>query len=69
MSVGITDFNGDGYPDVYISNLATLMKGGRYIFPDINLPSEFDRSVLADMTVKESDVLYVSRVDDFLSKA
>jgi hypothetical protein len=63
MNVGITDHNADGYPDVYIANLSTLMKDGQYVFPDVNLPLEFDRSVLADMTVHESDILYVSRVE------
>jgi histone H3/H4 len=63
MNVGITDHNADGYPDIYIANLATLMKDGQYVFPDVNLPSEFDRSVLDDMTIHESDVLYVSRVE------
>jgi hypothetical protein len=63
MNVGIADVNQDGFPDVYISNLATMEKGRRYLFPDVNLPPEFDRSVLADMKSIESNIFYLSQVE------
>ena len=61
MNVGITDINADGYPDIYISNIATLIKDDRYSFPDVNTPMKFDARAIAGMLVKESDVLYVSQ--------
>jgi hypothetical protein len=64
MSVGIADLNDDGYPDVYISNLATLVKDGKYTFPDGNTPLQFDLRAMAGMLVKESNVLHLSRLQE-----
>jgi hypothetical protein len=62
MNVGIADLNDDDHPDVYISNLATLVKDDKYTFPDVNTPLAFDLHSLAGMLVKESDMLYMSQL-------
>ncbi|MEE2674618.1 MAG: CRTAC1 family protein [Myxococcota bacterium] len=64
MNVGVGDLNDDGHPDIYISNLATLVKDDKYTFPDGNTPLHFDLRAMAGMLVKESDVLYMSRLQD-----
>ena len=61
MNVGISDLNADGYPDIYISNIATLVKDNKYVFPDKNTPLDFDLRAMAGMLIAESDVLYMSR--------
>ncbi|MBW1843553.1 MAG: CRTAC1 family protein [Deltaproteobacteria bacterium] len=63
MNVGISDMNDDGHPDIYISNLASLVKDDKYIFPDVNTPMHLDLRGMSGMLVKESDVLYMSRLD------
>jgi hypothetical protein len=63
MNVGISDLNVDGFPDIYISNLATLVKDNKYVFPDVNTPLDFDLRSMANMLVKESDILYISQVE------
>jgi len=64
MNVGVGDLNDDEYPDIYISNLATLVKDDKYTFPDGNTPLHFDLRAMAGMLVKESDVLYLSRLKE-----
>ena len=64
MNVGFTDINDDGYPDVYIANLATLVKDNKYNFPDVNTPMNFDLRAMAGMMVLESDKLYMSHIID-----
>ena len=64
MNVGFSDLNDDGYPDIYISNLATLVKDNKYNFPDVNTPMNFNLRAMAGMMVLESDILYMSSVND-----
>jgi hypothetical protein len=64
MNVGVADLNDDDHPDLYISNIAMLVKDDKYTFPDVNTPHHLDLRALAGMLVKESDVLYLSRVED-----
>ena len=64
MNVGISDLNADGYPDLYISNIATLIKDDKYSFPDVNTPMKFDARAIGGMLVKESDMLYISQARD-----
>ncbi len=64
MNVGIADLNDDDHPDVYISNIAMLVKDDKYAFPDLNTPLHFDLRAMANMRVKESDLLYMSQVED-----
>jgi hypothetical protein len=63
MNVGVADLNDDDHPDIYISNIAILVKDDKYMFPDVNTPMHFDLRGMANMRVKESDVLYMSRVE------
>ena len=63
MNVGIADLNDDGHPDIYISNMASLVKDGTYAVPDVNIPSHLDLRAMEGMSIKESDVLYMSRVE------
>jgi len=63
MSVGVTDINLDGYPDVYISNIATLVKDNKYTFPDVNTPLDFDLRAMSGMLVKEADTFFVSETE------
>jgi len=63
MNVGITDLNDDDYPDIYISNLAMLVKDDKYVFPDPNTPIDFDLRAMSGMQIKESDMFYVSRLE------
>jgi hypothetical protein len=64
MNVGISDLNADGYPDIYISNLATLTKDDKYDLPDVNMPMDFDPRAVPGMSVRESDMLYMSQTQD-----
>jgi hypothetical protein len=64
MNVGIADLNDDEHPDIYISNLASLLKNGKYTFPDVNTPVDFDLRAMAGMLIKESDILYMSRLEE-----
>ena len=64
MNVGVADLNADDHPDVYISNLAMLVKDDKYMFPDGNTPLHFDLRAMAGMLIKESDLLWISEVRD-----
>jgi hypothetical protein len=64
MNVGIADLNDDDHPDVYISNITTLVKDDKYTFPDGNTPLHFDLRAMAGMLVKESNVLYLSHLGE-----
>ena len=64
MNVGVCDLNRDDFPDVYISNIATLVKDNKYVIPDADTPLNFDREHMATMLVKEYDVLYLSIVEN-----
>ena len=64
MNVGITDLNRDGFPDVYISNIATMVKDDKYAFPDAATAQHFTANAMATLLFKESNILYMSRADD-----
>jgi len=63
MNVGIADLNDDDFPDIYISNLAMLVKDNKYVFPDVNTPIDFDLRSMARMLIKESDMFYMSHLE------
>ncbi len=63
MNVGIADLNDDDHPDIYISNLAMLVKDNKYVFPDPNTPIDFDLRAMAGMLIKESDMFYMSHLE------
>jgi hypothetical protein len=64
MNVGLADLNDDGFPDIYVSNIATLVKDNKYVLPDRDTPLDFDYDAMATMLVKASDVLYMSEARD-----
>jgi len=64
MNIGIADLNDDDHPDIYISNLASLVKDNKYVFPDVNTPIDFDLRAMAGMLISESDMLYMSHLGD-----
>ena len=64
MNVGVADLNGDGFPEVYISNIATMVKDNKYVLPDLNTPLNFDPQAMAGMLVKESNMLYMSMAEE-----
>ena len=61
MNVGISDLNDDGFPDIYISNIAMFVKDNVYVLPNETTPLDFELNAMADMLVKESDMLYMSQ--------
>jgi hypothetical protein len=63
MNVGITDLNGDGFPDVYISNIVTMNKDEKYVAPSRDTPMKFDAKKLAHMRVVEANDLFVSQTE------
>ena len=63
MNVGITDLNRDGFPDVYVSNIASMIKDDRYAFPTADTPQHFDLDAMSTLLFKESNVLYMSKRD------
>jgi hypothetical protein len=63
MNVGISDLNDDGYPDIYISNMASLVKDDKFIFPDGNTSMHLELRAMEGVQIKESDVLYMSRLE------
>jgi enediyne biosynthesis protein E4 len=64
MNVGIADLNRDLYPDVYISNIVSLVKDDRYVLPNEEMSQHFRPEAMARMRVVESNKLYVSEIQD-----
>ncbi len=64
MNVGITDLNRDGFPDVYVSNIATMVKDDKYAFPDAVTTQHFATDTMATLLFKEANVLYMSAGSD-----
>ncbi len=60
MNVGITDLNRDGFPDLYVSNIATMVKDDKYAFPDAVTTQHFAADAMATLLFKEANVLYMS---------
>ena len=63
MNVGLTDWNRDGFPDVYISNIVMMNKDEKYVLPDENTPMKFDSKKLATMRVVETNDFWVSEAE------
>ncbi|MBW2541163.1 MAG: CRTAC1 family protein [Deltaproteobacteria bacterium] len=63
MNVAITDMNDDDFPDIYISNLAMLVKDDKFFFPDPNNTVGFDLSSMSGMQTKESNMFYMSHLE------
>ncbi len=64
MNVGISDLNADGFPEVYVSNIATMVKDNKYVLPDVGKPLDFSYETMATMLVQESNVLYMSHAPE-----
>jgi hypothetical protein len=60
MSLGITDLNRDGFPDVYISNIVTMDKDEKYVLPDTKTRMKFNPQKMANMRVVEANDLFAS---------
>jgi hypothetical protein len=54
MNVGITDLNRDGFPDIYISNIVTMVKDEKYVLPAAETTMKFDPAKMARMRVIEA---------------
>ncbi len=61
MNVGLADLNADGHPDVYISNIVTMVKDDKYVSPSKDTPAHFDPASMARMRVVEANDLFISR--------
>eukprot|EP01026_Neomeris_dumetosa_P011107 TRINITY_DN14047_c0_g1_i10.p2 TRINITY_DN14047_c0_g1~~TRINITY_DN14047_c0_g1_i10.p2 ORF type:complete len:226 (+),score=20.06 TRINITY_DN14047_c0_g1_i10:63-740(+) len=71
MNVGVANLNNDRYPDVYVSNITTMVKDNKYVLPAPGKPLNFKHDSMATMLVKESNVLYMShgvgeRIDGYV---
>ncbi|WAC02095.1 VCBS repeat-containing protein [Lacinutrix neustonica] len=49
MNVGITDLNGDLFPDFYISNIVVMQKDEKYVSPNSNTTMKFDRDKMTEL--------------------
>ena len=63
MNVGITDLNADGFPDVYVSNIGTMVKDNKYVMPNKDTPLNFSSEAMAAMLIKEANMLYMSQAN------
>ena len=64
MNVGITDLNGDLYPDFYISNIVVMQKDEKYVSPNANTQMKFDRDKMANIRTIEANDLFLSNIEN-----
>ncbi len=62
MNVGIADLNADDRPDIYISNIVTMVKDEKYVLPSADTPMKLNPDKLARMRVVEANDLFISNV-------
>ncbi len=60
MNVGIADLNRDDYPDIYISNIVTMVKDDKYTLPSKDTPMHLTPETMARMRVVEANDLFTS---------
>jgi hypothetical protein len=63
MSIAFTDLNHDDFPDIFISNMASLVKDGKYILPDVDTPMQLNLRAMPGMMIKESNMFYMSDLE------
>lgn len=64
MNIGITDLNGDLFPDFYISNIVVMQKDEKYVSPNSNTTMKFDRDKMTRIRTLEANDLFISDVKD-----
>lgn len=64
MNVGITDLNRDRYPDIYISNIVTMVKDEKYVLPSADTTMKTDANKMARMRVVEANDLFLSHAEN-----
>jgi len=64
MNVGITDLNGDLFPDFYISNIVVMQKDEKYVSPNANTQMKFDPKKMANIRTIEANDLFLSNTKD-----
>jgi hypothetical protein len=64
MNVGITDLNGDLYPDLYISNIVVMQKDEKYVAPNQDTQMKFDPDKMANIRTIEANDLFISNKEN-----
>ncbi|MGJ8745513.1 CRTAC1 family protein [Polaribacter sp.] len=64
MNVGITDINGDLFPDFYISNIVVMQKDEKYVSPNANTTMKFDKDKMTRIRTVEANDLFISEVEN-----
>ncbi len=64
MNVGIADLNHDDFPDIYFSNINSMLKNAKYTFPNAGTPLDTTPGNIAKMIYNETSTLYLSKVKD-----
>lgn len=63
MNIGITDLNGDFYPDFYISNIVVMQKDEKYVSPNEDTTMKFDPEKMTNIRTVEANDLFLSGKD------
>jgi histone H3/H4 len=61
MNVGFADLNRDGFPDFYISNINSMLKNAKYMFPSEVTEMDVKEGYLARLLFAEKSLLYMSK--------
>jgi hypothetical protein len=64
MNVGLTDLNRDGFPDFYISNINSMLKNAKYMFPSQTTEMDVKEGYLARLLFAEKSLLYMSKSEN-----
>ena len=64
MNVGITDLNGDLFPDFYISNIVVMQKDEKYVSPNEDTEMKFDPDKMTRIRTVEANDLFISNSDN-----
>ncbi|HUP47359.1 MAG TPA: CRTAC1 family protein [Thermoanaerobaculia bacterium] len=60
MNVGTADLNGDGFPDIYISNILTMVKDEKYVLPTEETRMKLNPQKLGTMRIIDANHLFTS---------